>query len=1110
VRRAPAILPWLLVAACGARDAPPEDLAAQEARGVSLLERYDAADLDAAVKTLGDVVRRAPDWREARVNYAIALAATKRPAETTEALAQCERILAEDPREPHALFVAALVHRFKGRVDASVPLLERLLDVDPDEPSVWYWLGTVEMERTGDDLGRAEAYLRRAVELAPGDLSAAYGLYRTLALAGKGEGAEALALQARFQGENAATEFGSGALAKHGKRGDQEYGEAGRYARAIRDFASPTGAAFADASAASGLAAATAGPAGIACGDADGDGDDDIYLTSRTGPGTLYRNDGGRFVDATAASGLPAVPGAAAALFCDVDEDGSLDLTVAGYGVRVFRQAGSLRFEEVAAERVGGGAGPYAALAWADVDHDGDLDLLLAGATSRWLRNRRDGSFADVTAEKAIAADGATGVVAFDADGDGIADLAFLGPEGPPRLLRNGRLLPWTPGASLAHLGPAVSGTVGDADGDGYLDLVLVRPDGALALARSDGRGEYRLDPSFPTRRMAARFAAVADFDEDGRPDVLAVGRRVGLLRGLGSGRWRVEGTNAADTERTSMALADVDGDGDLDAVLVEPGGPPRLLRNEAARSRHAVRVRLRGVPDRMDGRTWSNVRGIGAEVEVKARDLLARRVVLCGSGFPGQATTDVLVGLGDRPRADFVHVRWTDGVLQSEHDVASDAMREIVEVNRKIASCPIVFAWDGRAFRYVTDCLGVGGLAFYAGPSVGYAPPDPTEVLRLPVLAPRDGAFEVNLVENLEEVSYLDEARLLVVDHPATMEVHPDERFAVEPPLPEDRVHGAEERILPVRAVDDEGRDVRPLLLEEDRRTVDGFALDRRFVGLARTHSVVLDFTGALGDADGAAAGGGGRLVMFLSGWIEYGYSKTYVASAQAGVEVMPPVLEVPDGAGGWRKAATIGYPAGNPRTMTYDVTDVLSARAPRCRIRTNLEVYWDRVFLARDRAPGRVRTTTLRATGADLHAKGYPREFSPDGRAPTLYDYGVCEAWIPFRTTPGAYTRFGDVTPLATEADDRFVVFGKGEEVTLRFDASRLPPPREGEARTFLLRLDGYCKDRDPYTGHGDTVEPLPFHAMSNYPYPATERYPDDAAHREYRARWNTRVVR
>ena len=1110
-RRPLALAVVALLGACGEPTrvvAPTEDVGIEEARGVALLERYDETDLRRAVAILGGVVARHPEWREARINYAIALAAMKTPGETAAALDQCRRILADDPRQPHALFVSALVHRFKGELDDAVPLLERLLDVDPDDASVWYWLGALELEGTREDLGRAEHYLRRALSLAPQDASTAYLLLQTLGRAGKAGSDEGRALEARIRGEAEAMEFGSGALVKHLRRGDQEYGEAGTYARAIRDFATPTGAALADRGVAAGLSRRVDDPAGVACADLDGDGDDDLWVGSARGPGALYRNDGGSFVDVTSLSGLPTTPGATAALLADVDEDGLPDLTVVGDGVRRFRNAGSLRFVEIAAERTGGARGAFAGLAWSDLDHDGDVDLLLAGETSRWLRNRRDGSFADVSDEKAIRADRATGVVAFDADGDGVGDLVFFGPAGPPRMLRNGRLGPFITDARLDALGPAVSGTVADVDGDAALDLLLVRPDGALALGRGDGRGAYVVDPSFPTLRLGAQFACVADFDGDGRQDVLAVGRHVTLVRGLANGHWRVEGTNLPDTARTSLALSDFDGDGDLDAVLVERGATPRLLRNEAPGSRHAIRLRLRGVPDRVEGRTWSNVRGIGADVEVRARDLLARRVVLCGSGFPGQASTDVVVGLGDRARADSVHVHWTDGVFQSEYDVATDTPREIVEVNRKIASCPVIFVWDGQRFRYVTDCLGVGGLAFYAGPKVGYAPPDPTEVLLLPPLAPRDGAFVVNLVENLEEVSYLDETRLLVVDHPAEMEIHPDERFAVEAPFPEDRVYGAIERIAPVAATDDAGRDVLAALLAEDRDTVRSFALDRRFIGVSEPHALTLDFGKGLASAQ--TTGADDRLVMFLSGWVEYGYSKTYVGQAQAGVDVMPPTLEVDDGAGGWKKAATMGYPAGNTRTMTCDATGWLGKASTRCRIRTSQEVYWDRIFLAYDRAPGRIRTTTLAPAGADLRERGYPREYSPDGRAPTLYDYGVCEAWIPFRTTPGDYTRFGDVTPLVTASDDRFVIFGKGEEVSLRFDATHLPPLRDGEARTWLLRLDGYCKDRDPYTALGDRVGPLPFHAMSNYPWPATERAPDDAAQREYRARWNTRTVR
>jgi hypothetical protein len=197
----------------------------------------------------------------------------------------------------------------------------------------------------------------------------------------------------------------------------------------------------------------------------------------------------------------------------------------------------------------------------------------------------------------------------------------------------------------------------------------------------------------------------------------------------------------------------------------------------------------------------------------------------MAGSGFPGQMTDQIVVGLGDRPRADFVRVRWTDGVMQNEHDVPVDRPHLITEVNRKIASCPVLFAWTGARFEYVTDTLGVGGLGFYLGPRLGYGPPDPTEVLRLPTLASKDGRYVLQMVENLEEVSYLDEARLIAVDHPSDLVVHADERFASDLPMPTDRFT----RRAPHRARRGgrrrRARPARKIL--QDRDTADAFAKD-------------------------------------------------------------------------------------------------------------------------------------------------------------------------------------------------------------------------------------------------------------------------------------------
>ena len=108
------------------------------------------------------------------------------------------------------------------------------------------------------------------------------------------------------------------------------------------------------------------------------------------------------------------------------------------------------------------------------------------------------------------------------------------------------------------------------------------------------------------------------------------------------------------------------------------------------------------------------------------------------------------------------------------------------------------------------------------------------------------------------------------------------------------------------------------------------------------------------------------------------------------------------------------------------------------------------------------------------------------------------------------GRLTKLGDVTDLLRAADDRFVLCGPGDELTVRFDAAGLPEVPAGWRRSFVLRTWGYCKDTAPFTATGSTVEPLPFRAMRNYPPGPDEHYPDDRTHREYRGRYNTREVK
>jgi hypothetical protein len=227
------------------------------------------------------------------------------------------------------------------------------------------------------------------------------------------------------------------------------------------------------------------------------------------------------------------------------------------------------------------------------------------------------------------------------------------------------------------------------------------------------------------------------------------------------------------------------------------------------------------------------------------------------------------------------------------------------------------------------------------------------------------------------------------------------------------------------------------------------------------------------------------------------------------------------------------MGFPAGLPRMMTVDVTGKLTGLRCVIRLRTNMEVYWDQVFVApvlETKAVLPMRndergTTNGKKGRFDVHHSsfiihplevarayltpcGLMQEFSPDGRLPTIYDYDRQQT-VAVSRLAGKMTRHGEVTELLRDRDDRFVIFGPGDELTVEFDAKNLPPLPPGWKRSFVLKTWGYCKDCSLFTATGDTIEPLPFHAMSKYPYGPEEHYPDDPLHKDYLRRYQTRQV-
>jgi hypothetical protein len=438
--------------------------------------------------------------------------------------------------------------------------------------------------------------------------------------------------------------------------------------------------------------------------------------------------------------------------------------------------------------------------------------------------------------------------------------------------------------------------------------------------------------------------------------------------------------------------------------------------------------------------------------------------------------------------------------------DVSTSLRVVVLQKKGPPGSCPFLYSWDGTRFVFVTDVLGATPLGLPLDEE-RFVQPDHDELVRIASdqLAPQDGEYRLQLTEELRETTYLDRAQLWVVDHEAGVEVHPEERFCF-PPFPPQRIHAMRDVRPLTRAVDHRGRDWTAELSSADDVTAIPFTpLSETYRGIATRHALELTLPDEAREAP--------RVRLLLTGWLQWGDASVNVAAARSGaVQFLPPVVSVPDGEGGWRDCGPpVGFPAGKTRTMVLDVGEWVNRADPRLRLTSTLELYWDRIRVALDAEDAATAVTKLEPKHAQVWFRGFSRPLPGRGPgAPERFDWDRLEESARFDQHAGMLTRYGDVRPLLSAVDDRFVILSSGDAIDLRFDATKLPAAPPGRARTYLLYLDGWAKDADPNTAFSQTVEPLPFHGMTGYPYAPVKHYPDDEAHRRYRSEWNTRPGR
>ncbi len=1078
-----------------------------------------------ALKSFQAAARLDGKLKIARVNEGIAWLNMGRVGPAEDLLRQAVK---SDPRDAHAWYNLGLLAKNTGEIQDATDAFLHVIGIDPNDPDSWYFLGTAYAQ--AKQYSEAIHAFEQALKLNPLHASAEFGLSRAYQQSGDLTHAREHLTRFQYVTQN-----------KLGSPISLAYGEQGKYSLAEESPAAPEKVSpqikvrFVDVTQKAGLVSRPGAvvpqtesrfdPGAGACFlDYDNDGNIDVFLADNGVEGgmSLYRNLGnGRFEDVTRKAGLDPGIHATGCTAGDYDNDGFPDLAVSLYDqmLLLHNQKNGVfknKAEDAGIKKTVGITG----LTFIDYDHDGDLDLygssggsvtegLATRGTSVMWRNNGNGTFTDVTAAIDVASPFAVNAIGSDYNNDRAVDLVVADLAGGTIFQnpREGKFLalhPFSPAATDAPAAdsiPSVGVVALDIDHDGWMDVALTYlREPALRLWRNNqGKGFEAVELPATNWRRAYGVAAL-DYDNDGWVDLAAVGEtadgrgEVRLFRNLGPDGFR---DVTADVGLDKIALknpraiiaGDYDGDGATDLLITQDHGAAILLRNQGGNQNHWLRLNLKGLAD--------NRSAIGTKVEVFAGGNRQKFELAGSSGYLGQNALDLTVGLGQAREADVVRMLWPTGVLQDEVEVAS-GRHQILELDRRGSSCPALFVWDGRAYRFVADTLGAGVIGHWVAPGE-YNIPRPVEYVKIDrnTIRAKDGMLSFRFMEPLEEAVYLDQAELLAVDHPADVEVEPNEYFASNPPYPSFKVVFSRDARPPAAVRDERGHNLLPRLLAH--RYIGDLTL-LSFPGFTQPHSLELD----LGEPYR-----GGPLWLLMHGEIEYFTATGMYAADQAGLKPIAPYVEALDANGRWvRVVEDLGFPAGGPRTMTADLTGKLPAGTRRIRISTNLEIYWDSILINRASQQQSVRVGQVPLVRADLRFHGFPLKIEGQPPGNVNYVYEKASTTGPYTRPAGLYTRYGDVLPLLTQFDDKLVIFGSGDEIALEFDPAHLPPLPEGWVRDYFYSAHGYEKDMDFYAYDFTSVEPLPFRDMGIYPYPG-KSFPLDDPHLSYLLEYNTRYM-
>jgi tetratricopeptide (TPR) repeat protein len=1044
--------------------------------------QLDSGDPAKAVELFRQALALDPTLPEAQLNLANALLLANQPAAVIE---QANQVLQANRESAAAYYLIGCADMRLGKAEEALKAFEQSHKLDPAVTALNFQLGLAH-ERLGHNDEALEQF-QLVLQFEPEHPAASYRLSQLLLRLGRqAEADEALKRhQALLQKRpNASSDVAVFERCKH---------TAAKLPFKLEQPAlDGIKVSFTDATA-SVLSNASAYTGPVAVLDLRHDGRNSLFV--REGEGFRFLlNDGGKFLPQDTPK--PALPGAsyARALVGDLQNDQTEDVVLlSDKGCQVFKFTTNGAVTDIS--RSAGFAGvPVVDGVLVDFDYTGKLGFIALQPEGRGVRAFRNlsSTFAmyfsenNVTSGLPAALPGGQKLLLDDWNNDELLDVAVTRSNAPPQVFARERGGPFV----LTNL-PMPSGALlitGDLNNDALPDAVALGS-GQLEVVFGGGKPAVHL----PLAGFAVNNLWLLDYDNDGWLDIVVGGAGLRVWRNLGEAGFR-DTTEVLGLRRLppgqvqSLVAADFDGDCDTDLAVAIEGAGLKIWRNDGGNANHQLKLRLLG--------HRSNASALGVRYEVSAGGLRAWRTV---------KQLPIELGVAQHNPVDSVAVRWFDGFIN--HDdlkVVPCQLVTLEEIEKPTGSCPYLYSWNGEKFRFVTDLLGASPLGLRVT-DTRFVDADPREYVHLGSDAefrPRGADYVMQITEELREVLYLDEAKLVVVEHPAGTEVHTTGKLVPGRPFPPHELVTLHRRQPLRKALNHEGVDITSRLLESDGEMVSPTKLRaRQLRGLAEPHSVTLDFGPLAVERP---------LVLALTGWLRFGGGMANVAAAHTPELPFPfPVLEVETAAGVWQAVeVTVGAPAGKTKTILVELAGKLPSGSRRLRLSAAFELHWDRIALFEKRDNSETRLTRLTPARADLHWRGYSEFEARPWTQPLTPEYAAVKQTADWTITPSGWcTRYGAVNELLATEDNALVLLNGGDELTLHFPAAALPTPGAGAQRDFFLYTVGWDKDADFHCELGHQVEPLPWHGMEDQHYGRQPRpaFTNDG----WMVRFNTRWV-